>query len=273
MAILTIEQLKELFAPGDRPGSSDFIDLIDTLSDDRTAVHVGMSEPTDGSGTPLWFDDLNQILYVYDGTEWVAAGSGGGGGADGDSAYEIAVDNGFSGTEQQWLDSLVGETGLTGEAGPQGETGLTGPEGPQGPAGEEGPQGDTGLTGPEGPQGPQGIQGETGPQGIQGEQGIQGIQGEVGLTGDTGPQGIQGIQGETGLTGPGGPAGPQGETGLTGPEGPTGDLDILANVNITDVSEGDVLLYDADNSEWINGTIEEPNYASDQAVLAGQIFG
>jgi hypothetical protein len=50
-------------------------------------------------------------------------------------------------------------------------------------------------------------------------------------------------------------------------------LDILANVNITDVSEGDVLLYDADNSEWINGTIEEPNYASDQAVLAGQIFG
>ena len=38
-------------------------------------------------------------------------------GADGKSAYEIAVENGFPGTEQEWLDSLVG------------------PEGPEGPGG------------------------------------------------------------------------------------------------------------------------------------------
>lgn len=53
-------------------------------------------------------------------------------GADGDSAYEIAVNNGFVGTEEEWLASLVGPTGPTGPTGPEG------PEGPQGPAGEDG---------------------------------------------------------------------------------------------------------------------------------------
>lgn len=35
-------------------------------------------------------------------------------GVNGKSAYELAVDNGFVGTLQDWLDSLVGETGATG---------------------------------------------------------------------------------------------------------------------------------------------------------------
>ena len=42
-------------------------------------------------------------------------------GADGQSAYEVAVDNGFMGTEEEWL------------------AGLEGPQGPQGPQGPEGP--------------------------------------------------------------------------------------------------------------------------------------
>ena len=45
------------------------------------------------------------------------AGSGSGGsgtpGKDGKSAYEIAVENGFDGTEEEWLDSLKGEPGTT----------------------------------------------------------------------------------------------------------------------------------------------------------------
>lgn len=44
----------------------------------------------------------------------------GGAGADGLSAYEIAVNNGFEGTEQEWLDSLVGADGESGEQGAQG---------------------------------------------------------------------------------------------------------------------------------------------------------
>lgn len=79
--------------------------------------------------------------------------SSGGGGADGKSAYEIAVENGFEGDETAWLKSLKGEKG---DAGAQG---ATGPRGPQGEQGEQGPKGDTG------PQGPQGPKGDIGPAG------------------------------------------------------------------------------------------------------------
>ena len=46
--------------------------------------------------------------------------------AKGYSAYEVAVINGFVGTEQQWLNSLVGEQG---EQGEQGLPGLNGSDG------------------------------------------------------------------------------------------------------------------------------------------------
>lgn len=39
----------------------------------------------------------------------------------GDSAYQIAVNNGFVGTEEEWLDSLQGAPGPQGPAGPGGE--------------------------------------------------------------------------------------------------------------------------------------------------------
>ena len=47
-------------------------------------------------------------------------------GVDGKSAYEIAVDNGFVGTEEEWLASLKGDTGATGPAGPTGAAGADG---------------------------------------------------------------------------------------------------------------------------------------------------
>ena len=50
-------------------------------------------------------------------------GQDGADGEDGASAYEIAVDNGFVGTEQQWLASLKGETGATGAKGDKGDPG------------------------------------------------------------------------------------------------------------------------------------------------------
>ena len=42
---------------------------------------------------------------------------GGGSGAEGKSAYQIAVDNGFAGTETEWLESLKGENGYTPQKG------------------------------------------------------------------------------------------------------------------------------------------------------------
>jgi hypothetical protein len=84
-------------------------------------------------------------------------------GSDGLSAYEVAVENGFVGTEEEWLESLR-----------------------QGPKGDKGDKGDTGEQGPQGE------------QGIQGEQGVQGVKGDTGSQGPTGPQGPQGIPGEDG---------------------------------------------------------------------------
>jgi len=56
-----------------------------------------------------------------------ALGEGGGGvgpqGPAGASAYQVAVANGYTGTETQWLASLVGSQGPTGPTGPQGPAG------------------------------------------------------------------------------------------------------------------------------------------------------
>ena len=57
------------------------------------------------------------------------------------SAYEIAVKNGFEGSEQEWLASLKGEKGETGAAGPEGSRGLLGLEGKPGQDGAPGKEG------------------------------------------------------------------------------------------------------------------------------------
>lgn len=132
-------------------------------------------------------------LYLKGDTEWkFISDLSGAQGIQGLSAYQVAVQHGFEGTEDEWLISLKGEKG---ETGPKGD------------------KGDTGEKGATGERGPQGLQGERGLQGVQGEkgeQGIQGIQGPVGPKGEQGEQGIQGIQG------------PQGEPGPQGPKGDTG---------------------------------------------------
>lgn len=46
--------------------------------------------------------------------------------SDGKSAYEVALDNGFVGTEQEWLASLKGAQGPQGPAGADGQQGPAG---------------------------------------------------------------------------------------------------------------------------------------------------
>ena len=190
----------------------------------------------------------------------VFSGSGGGSvpgpaGKDGKSAYQIAVENGFEGSEQEWLESLKGKDGAQGEIGPQGPVGLQGPEGPIGPKGETGVAGPKGDQGEVGPQGPKGDKGETGPQGPAGPQGEAGkdgtsvtikgsvenaealnqIEGEVAgdgyITEDDGHLHVFNgstfvdvgtVRGPQGPVGPQGPQGVKGETGDVGPQGPVG---------------------------------------------------
>lgn len=129
-------------------------------------------------------------LYLKGNTKWkFISDLSGAQGIQGLSAYQVAVQHGFEGTEAEWLISLKGEKG---ETGPKGD------------------KGNTGEKGATGERGPQGLQGERGLQGVQGEKGEPGIQGPVGPKGEQGEQGIQGIQG------------PQGEPGPQGPKGDTG---------------------------------------------------
>lgn len=142
-------------------------------------------------------------------------------GDPGKSAYEIWLEQGNTGTEKDYLESLmpeitIGENGnwfINGEDSGIKAQGPQGSEGQQGPAGEQGPQGPQGPAGEPGKDGADGQQGQQGEQGIQGEQGPQGPQGEKGEQGEQGPQGEQGIQGPQGDKGEQGEQGPQGEPG------------------------------------------------------------
>lgn len=86
-------------------------------------------------------------------------------GADGLSAYEIAVKNGFEGTEEVWLEMLKGEKGDKGDpftyedftaeqlAALKGEKGDKGERGEKGEKGERGIQGSIGDSGQDGADG------------------------------------------------------------------------------------------------------------------------
>ena len=177
-----------------------------------TAVE-GQEKLTGGSGILLNGNEISVDPDSLPAGPTGPAGPAGAAGADGKSAYQVWLDQGNTGTEQDFLNSLQGAPGATGPTGPTGAAGADGESAyeiwlDQGNTGTEQDFLDS-LQGATGPQGPQGIQGETGA---------------------TGPQGIQG---ETG------PAGPKGETGDTGPAGPAGTvppgLNLTAgnNINIT----------------------------------------
>ena len=59
--------------------------------------------------------DLVTLALAKKYTEAAIAGAGGIKGEDGKSAYQIAVENGFLGTEAEWLASLKGENGADGK--------------------------------------------------------------------------------------------------------------------------------------------------------------
>lgn len=90
-------------------------------------------------------------------------------GSQGDSAYQVALNNGFKGTEEAWLATLVGAQGPQGPVGPQGTPGVKGVDG------KDGRQGVDGKPGKDGAPGPQGPQGEVGPRGPAGEPGKSGV--------------------------------------------------------------------------------------------------
>ena len=209
-------------------------------------------------------------------------------GNDGKSAYEIAVENGFKGTQEEWLQSLVGPEGQPGKDGINGKDGADGVPGPQGDKGEKGDKGDQGIQGPIGPQGPQGEQGptgETGPQGLRGEpfslakiyssvaemeQNHATDEVKIGQfvlinTGnvedaenarlyvktETKYSFITDLSGTQGMRGPEGPTGATGATGATGPQGTS--ITIVSITSSSDDKESEVIFSDGNKLTIKNG--------------------
>lgn len=71
MAIVSIQELKDQFVPGQKLTSEYFQNLVDTLADDRSAVHLGMNGPEDGSAVPFWFNGSEGTLSLFNGADWV----------------------------------------------------------------------------------------------------------------------------------------------------------------------------------------------------------
>ena len=98
------------------------------------------------------FDDGKNLQEKLNNGE---LGGGGGSGTAGKSAYEIAVDNGFVGTETEWLESLNGKQGatFTPYVSSSGELSWTNDGDKKNPAtvnikGSKGDRGDSGVTTP-----------------------------------------------------------------------------------------------------------------------------
>ncbi len=115
----------------------------------------------------------------------------------GKSAYEIAVENGFRGTEKEWVESLAGKDGKDGKDGGVGDLAIS-EDGywvingektnikATGPAGENGQDGQDGQPGAPGKDGAPGQNGQDGAPGAKGDQGDPGTPGEKGDDGEDG---------------------------------------------------------------------------------------
>ena len=156
-------------------------------------------------------------------------------GVAGASAYEVAVANGFVGTETQWLATLEGPQGQQGVAGQDGSQGIQGVAGQDGVDGQDGASayelwlanGNTGsqadflasLVGADGADGQDGSQGVQGVAGQDGQDGVAGATGSsayeawlaagnagteaqflASLVGADGQDGVDGVDGQDGVS-------------------------------------------------------------------------
>jgi hypothetical protein len=218
-------------------------------------------------------------LYLKGNTEWkFISDLSGAQGIQGLSAYQVAVQHGFEGTEDEWLISLKGEKG---ETGPKGDKGDTGEKGATGERGPQGLQGERGLQGPKGDTGSGlNIKGELDSESQLPQEGVSGdawlisgnlyvyvgengnvesnpkwsnvgsIQGPAGPQGPVGPKGEQGEpgpKGEPGADGTPGAQGPKGDPGEKGEKGDPGSDASVTKQNVEAVLTGDITSHNHDS--------------------------
>ena len=183
----------------------DFLPLFSLFGDNFTPEADSLIFPVDLDPDPtnelqwLAIDGDTLRLLLQDSSVYSSIFIGGADGADGLSAFDIWIAQGNTGTESDFLASLIGADGAPGADGTQGVDGAPGADGIDGApgapgadgfsayaiwinAGNEGSEADflaslIGENGADGPQGEPGEPGATGPAGPQGETGADGVPG------------------------------------------------------------------------------------------------
>lgn len=159
-----------------RGSAAQWTDENPVLHPGEPGIELDTSKVKIGNGFSRW----SELSYLS------------GEGSAGLSAYQVAVNNGFVGTQAEWLLSLKGADGadstVPGPPGPPGEDGADGAQGLQGIPGTPGADGaDSTVPGPEGPAGPSAYE-------IAVSQGFSGTETQwlASLVGETGPAGADG---------------------------------------------------------------------------------
>ena len=199
-------------ADGDTP-IPPTLDLYTQLLKKLDEKAAGLQNGKDGFSPKVKAEQMESgvVITIVDAEGETSAtlhnGANGEKGTDGKSAYQIAVEQGYQGSESDWLSSLKGDKGEKGNTGAKGNPGQDGADGKsayaiavehgyedsekkwllslkgeKGDTGERGEKGDTGLQGERGEKGETGQQGEQGPMGEKGEKGDAGVAGKDGFS-------------------------------------------------------------------------------------------
>ena len=157
---------------------------------------AGLQNGKDGFSPKVRAEQMKSgvVITVVDANGETSAtlhnGANGEKGTDGKSAYQIAVEQGYQGSESDWLSSLKGDKGEKGNTGAKGNPGQDGADGKSAYAiavehGYEDSE-DKWLLSLKGEKGNAGERGEKGDTGLQGVPGEKGEKGDAGVAGKDG---------------------------------------------------------------------------------------
>ena len=189
-------------ADGDTP-IPPTLDLYTQLLKKLDEKAAGLQNGKDGFSPKVRAEQMKSgvVITIVDADGETSAtlhhGANGEKGTDGKSAYQIAVEQGYQGSESDWLSSLKGDKGEKGNTGAKGNPGQDGAEGKSAYAiavehGYENSE-DEWLLSLKGEKGDTGERGEKGEKGDPGDRGLQGVPGEKGEKGDAGVAGKDGF--------------------------------------------------------------------------------
>ena len=185
-------------ADGDTP-IPPTLDLYTQLLKKLDEKAAGLQNGKDGFSPKVKAEQMKSgvVITIVDADGETSAtlhnGANGEKGTDGKSAYQIAVEQGYQGSESDWLSSLKGDKGDKGEKGNTGAKGNPGQDGADGKSayaiavehGYEDSE-EKWLLSLKGEKGDTGERGEKGDTGLQGERGERGEKGDAGVAGKDG---------------------------------------------------------------------------------------